>query len=203
MLPFVFTAALATRVPLLRPGFRPTGTYEVSFVYLHAGTPFARKGEMQMALPRMDLPVAVISWEVFVPERYSVRRTGGNVIDQVTPWPLGTSQTVANRSRPSDDDKARGDIASRRGADEPDRSRVGGVTGGVAGTLAETATVSGAAPKSNAVVQPSQNVVNLQQRAAGVLPVRMDVPRAGTSHTFSKPLVIDQETTVSFRYRLR
>jgi hypothetical protein len=192
-----------TRVPLLRPGFRPTGSYEVSFVYLHAGTPFARKGEMQMTLPRMDLPVGVISWEVFVPERYLVRRIGGNVIDQATLGPFGTSQTGARRSQPSHDDKARGDMAGRSGAEGQDRDRVGGVTGGVVGALEETATVSGAAPKSNAVVQPSQNVVNLQQRAAGVLPVRMDVPRAGTSHLFSKPLVIDQETTVSFRYRLR
>ena len=39
------------RVPLLRPGFRPDGPYTVSFVYLHAGTAFAKKGDMQMTLP--------------------------------------------------------------------------------------------------------------------------------------------------------
>jgi hypothetical protein len=47
------------------------------------------------------------------------------------------------------------------------------------------------------------NVQNLQRKAAGVLPVRIDVPRAGTSHRFVKPLVIDEETVVSFRYRRR
>src|SRR5262249_52492181 len=31
------------RVPLLRPGFRPNGPYEVSFVFMHSGTPFAKK----------------------------------------------------------------------------------------------------------------------------------------------------------------
>jgi hypothetical protein len=36
-----------------------------------------------------------------------------------------------------------------------------------------------------------------------VLPVRIDVPRAGTSHRFLKPLVIDEETVVSFRYKRR
>jgi len=51
--------------------------------------------------------------------------------------------------------------------------------------------------------QPSQNVINLQRRAAGVLPVRVDVPRAGTSHQFVKPLVIDQQATVMFRYKRR
>jgi hypothetical protein len=50
---------------------------------------------------------------------------------------------------------------------------------------------------------PSVNVQSLQRRAAGVLPVRIDVPRAGTSYRFVKPLVIDEEATVSFRYRQR
>jgi hypothetical protein len=31
----------------------------------------------------------------------------------------------------------------------------------------------------------------------------VDVPRAGTSHRFVKPLVIDQETTVTLRYKRR
>jgi hypothetical protein len=47
------------------------------------------------------------------------------------------------------------------------------------------------------------NVQSLQRRASGVLPVRIDVPRAGSSHRFVKPLVIDEETVVSFRYKRR
>ena len=58
-------------------------------------------------------------------------------------------------------------------------------------------------PSERRLVEPSQNVINLQRRAAGVLPVRVDVPRAGTSHQFVKPLVVDQETVVSFRYKRR
>ena len=50
---------------------------------------------------------------------------------------------------------------------------------------------------------PSQNVVDLQRKATGVLPVRIDVPRAGTSHQFIKPLVVDQETVVRLRYKRR
>jgi hypothetical protein len=50
---------------------------------------------------------------------------------------------------------------------------------------------------------PSANVQSLQRRAAGVLPVRIDVPRAGTSHRFLKPLVVDEETMVQFRYQRR
>ena len=52
-------------------------------------------------------------------------------------------------------------------------------------------------------VPPSQNVINLQRRAAGVLPVRVDVPRAGTSFRFVRPLVVDQETVIGFRYKRR
>ena len=50
---------------------------------------------------------------------------------------------------------------------------------------------------------PSQNVFNLQRRVEGVLPVRVDVPRAGSAYRFIRPLVIDEETRVSFDYRSR
>jgi hypothetical protein len=75
----------------------------------------------------------------------------------------------------------------------------------------ETMTVTGAASARNdakavdaqKVAAPSANVIELQRRAAGVLPVRVDVPRAGTSHQFVKPLVIDQEARVTLRYKRR
>jgi hypothetical protein len=151
-----------TRVPLLRPGFRPSGSYAVTFVYLHAGTPFARKGEMQMTLPRMDIPVGIIEWEVFVPDNYSVRARDGNVIDR---------RSIGGAF-----------IASADGGKEKD-----GDSAGVAGGAAETVTVRSESPvfdrQSPRVDQkpaePSQNVINLQRRAAGVLPVRVDVPGEG------------------------
>jgi hypothetical protein len=167
-----------TRVPLLRPGFRPSGAYSVSFVYMHAGTPFLRKGDFQMTLPKMDIPVGFVEWEVFVPEQYSVRAIDGNVID--------------------------------RGA-FPAPIQAAGIESAISGGIAETITVAATAPgdrtaareAQKAVEPPSQNVINLQRRAAGVLPVRVDVPRAGVSHQFARPLVVDQETMVSLRYKRR
>jgi hypothetical protein len=50
---------------------------------------------------------------------------------------------------------------------------------------------------------PSQNVINRPRRTAGALPVRIDVPRTGRWHEFVKPLVVDQETAVTFRYARR
>ena len=50
---------------------------------------------------------------------------------------------------------------------------------------------------------PSQNVFNLQRRVAGVLPVRIDVPRAGAAYRFVRPLVLDEPTRVSFDYRTK
>jgi hypothetical protein len=49
----------------------------------------------------------------------------------------------------------------------------------------------------------SANVVNLQRRVAGVLPVAIDVPRTGTSFSFVRPLVLDEETKVTFSYKSR
>jgi hypothetical protein len=44
-------------------------------------------------------------------------------------------------------------------------------------------------------------VFNLQKRVSGVLPVRVDVPRAGTSYRFARALVLDEETKVTFNYK--
>jgi hypothetical protein len=48
---------------------------------------------------------------------------------------------------------------------------------------------------------PSQNVFNLQRRVAGILPVRIDVPRSGKSYRFVRPLVLDEETRITFQYK--
>jgi hypothetical protein len=47
----------------------------------------------------------------------------------------------------------------------------------------------------------SANVYDLQKRVAGVLPVRIDVPRAGNSYRFARALVLDEETRVTFSYK--
>ena len=284
-----------TRVPLLRPGFRPNGPYQVSYVYLHAGTPFDKKGDIEMTLPRMDMPVGIVEWEVFAPERYSMKSIGGNAIEtsmmrvsegsgrgnssrSFSGPPVGmtekivelgvagqisgvvrdqsgvvlpgvtievTSDALTERARTAVSDgngrfvfmnlpagrmsvaatlpgfsTARHDfIFDRRPRELTIELTVGSVT--------ETITVSAERPvvdTQNAmrqtiisddaveprrradpapIVPPSQNVVELQRRASGVLPVRVDIPRAGTSHRFVKPLVVDQETTVKLRYKRR
>ncbi len=184
-----------TRIPLLRPGLKPNGGYTVSFVYMHAGSPFARKGEFQMALPRMDIPIGIVEWELFVPDSYSVKAIDGNVIDRAL-FPFPTESTNAELR---DHDMSGQGFGRGSGA---------GVSGGVTGGMSPAPQPVNA-PRADAKAneaqkqEPSQNVLNLQKRAAGVLPVRVDVPRAGTSHQFVKPLVVDQETFVNLRYRRR
>jgi hypothetical protein len=82
----------------------------------------------------------------------------------------------------------------------------------VVGALTETVTVQASAQLVDArpgareerqQQAPSQNVMNLQRRVAGVLPVRMDVPRTGTSYRFVRPLVLEEETNLTFRYKRR
>ena len=53
------------------------------------------------------------------------------------------------------------------------------------------------APLNNA----SQNVFNLQRRVAGILPVAVEVPRSGRSYLFVRPLVLEEETRISFQYK--
>jgi hypothetical protein len=49
----------------------------------------------------------------------------------------------------------------------------------------------------------SANVLDLQRRVSGVLPVRVDVPRAGSSYSFVRPLVLDEETKITFTYKTK
>jgi len=85
------------------------------------------------------------------------------------------------------------------------------------GTVAETIEVSAEAAPTNSrmystmdqlskkqmINAPSTNVLNLQRRVAGVLPVVIDVPRAGISFQFARALVLDEETKVTFNYKSR
>jgi hypothetical protein len=256
------------RVPLLRPGFRPEGPYSVSFVYLHSGTPFLKKGDMQMALPKMDVPIDVLEWELFVPEQFKVDRFDGNMIDASllrarivrvsapprtrgggVPPPMptpaagqivgqvvdssgaelpGTTVTMENGGqRQSAVTDASGiyvfsnvqpgtvRIRTQLSGFKPSQRTLRFTGEGqqvriaieVAG-ITETVTVQAESPAAqkaarDEVQAPSENVQNLQRRAAGVLPIRIDVPRTGTSRSFVKPLLIDEEAVVTFRYKRR
>jgi hypothetical protein len=263
-----------TRVPLLRAGFRPNGPYAVSFVYLHAGVPFAKKGEAAFGLPRLDVPVNLVEWELFLPDRYRVSRFDGNAIPADLARAPRSREVSAYYAAPAAirgvagvPGVVTGRVTDESGAalpgvtvivDGPTGRRVAttGADGGYAvtgvpagtidvtaemagfktaqrramhvasdgsantdlklkvGTLAETITVTAddePAPsgerrrEANEPQQqaPSSNVFALQRRVAGVLPVRVDIPRAGASYRFVRPLVLDEETTVRFRYKTR
>jgi Carboxypeptidase regulatory-like domain len=49
----------------------------------------------------------------------------------------------------------------------------------------------------------SANAINLQRRVAGVLPVPIEVPRSGRSYRFVRPLVMEEETRITFQYKSR
>jgi carboxypeptidase family protein len=287
------------RVPLLRPGFRPNGPYIVSFVFMHSGTPFEKKGGADLAIPSMDIPISLLNWEVFLPERYKVKDFGGDVIaasrvpqplrEEATrqgqfPRDIGNATTITHGAAPmqspagqmggyvtdqtgavvagaqvtvtsSDNGMSRSTATDANGHwallglpsgnykiklesrgfntsvnniryDSTQPSLYGGVlsVGSVSETVEVTAgpltldtqtsemslpmngrNFSRVAPLAPGAVSQSAsaNVVNLQKKVAGVLPVPIDVPRAGTSFSFVRPLVLDEETKVTFSYRSR
>jgi len=274
-----------SRVPLLRAGFRPVDSYTVSFVFMHSGAPFAKKGGSDLFLPKMDVPINLLQWEVFLPERYKVKDFGGDAIaanllpaasldvsgaegdvvemgDQyfvrniefVSPLPgqlggviVDPTGAVVPNARVTvthlDTGAIRNVVTDSSGrwivsnlpsgrvkiaANVPgfkqfaaqinyDASRPVpiGTNLQVAAAM-ETVTVNSSSvdvrdyqriereARKQAEKQQlaaSANVTNLQQRISGVLPVRIDVPRAGNSYHFARPLVLDEETKVSFTYK--
>lgn len=277
-----------SRVPLLRPGLDSSKPYTVSFVYTTEGTRFAKSGAYDMGLPRLDIPVNLLTWELSLPDRLEVKQFGGNAFtveefppaaqnmlidgaddedfDLNTSWsrtdlstleagqmggiivdPTGAvipnaevtatnTQTGATLSTTSDTEGhwlisgmqpgpvkvvisspafKRHQIDLEFQASRPARM---GVTLEVAG-VTETVTVTDSLSKLEseskrlenlymlqqgaARGRPSQNVVNLQRRVAGILPVRIEVPRGGTSYRFVRPLILDEETRVTFQYKLK
>jgi hypothetical protein len=277
------------RVPLLRPGFRPVGSYEVSFVFMHSGTPFAKKGGSEIALPKMDVPIAVLQWEVFLPEQYKVKDFGGDALaanllqpsftgadagaytvgafevgvggsagDRIEPLQLMPGQlggyivdasgaTVANAqvsvtqldtgtvrtattdysgrwiisSMPSGRVKITAALPGFRSlvrnlnydANNPTSYSLALQVGSAAETIEvqsnaqmlETLPFERDSKKKDTATSnsASNNVLNLQRRVSGVLPVRVDVPRAGSSYSFVRPLVLDEETKLTFTYKTK
>ena len=282
-----------SRVPLLRAGFRPSGAYTVSFVYLSSGAPFAKNGSYEMNIPKLDVPVNLVTWEVYVPERFQVKAFGGNAIP-ASLLPSGAQDLLASLAAGNDESNELDssvwtqptvDIASlgpgqiggivvdptgavvvganvsvvhtQTGAtlsavtDGEGHWAVSGVPSGPvqvkvespgfrafenrmnfdaskAARLGTNLQVSGATETMNVTASaaelarenmrledqakkakeaqltaPSQNVTNLQRRVAGILPVRVDVPRAGKSYRFARPLILEEETKITFQYKSR
>ncbi len=127
------------RVPLVRSGFQPVGPYRVSFVYVEAGTTFDRKGEAEMKLPRVDLPITLMWWEVFLPERFKVRRFEGNamaadLVQRVAPVSVGLASVASEEQERAEA------VMARMGDLRPDQ--VGGVVVDTTGAVIPGATVT-------------------------------------------------------------
>jgi len=272
-------------VPLLRAGFNPSGAYTVSFVYLSSGARFVKSGAYEMALPKLDVPVNVLTWEISLPERLELKQFGGNAMaaelfpaaaqsalvnngddftnDESGVWtqtgidigrleagqiggivadangavipnaavPVTNTQTGTTLNTKSDGDGRWVISGLQPGPVRVSTAVVGfqtvqqelelvssrpsrlGTTLSPASTSETVTVTSQSLDRLNRVEQsvrqaqaaqmnaPSQNVFNLQRRVAGVLPVRVDVPRGGKSYRFVRPLVLQEETKVTFQYK--
>lgn len=273
-----------TRVPLLRAGLDSSKPYNVSFVYYSSGSRFAKSGAYDMGLPKLSIPVNLLTWEVSLPERLEVRQFGGNALSaELFPATIARNMVDADEDFSTTQNWTEVDLSSLEpgqiggvivdpngavipGADvtvtntqtgtslttksdDEGHWRIAGMQPGAVsvaissngfsrmvheidlqaskpariGTTMEVAsvqavvTVRGADSeinsfkiddmvKKNQLAQlntASQNVFNLQRRVAGILPVAVEVPRSGKSYRFVRPLVMDEETRITFNYKSR
>jgi hypothetical protein len=279
-----------SRVPLLRTGLDSSRAYTVSFVYQNAGARFAKSGAYDMGLPKVDIPINVLTWEVSLPDRLEVKQFGGNAtaaeylpaatqdmlasnfenfddldvnvvaqneveLSNLQPGQIGgivtdmTGAVVPNATVNVTNNQTGATLSTRSDSEgrwviagaTPGPTRVAVVAPGFnptqhelnlvamqpgligtqlqVGTVTDTVTVTGTGVNSmtidgvrkieelarqNRALQlqtPSANVMNLQRRVAGILPVRIDVPKSGRSYRFVRTLVLDEETRISFNYK--
>ncbi|HXQ73197.1 MAG TPA: carboxypeptidase-like regulatory domain-containing protein [Pyrinomonadaceae bacterium] len=281
------------RVPLLRAGMNASGAYTVSFVYLSTGTRFGKNGSYDMGLPRLDVPINLLTWEVSLPERLEVKQFGGNALSAEV-FPAAAQNFLTDEDELTEVDnriwtrndlsvlepgEIGGIVVDPNGAvvsgaevtvetqtgstlntstDSEGRWVIAGLPPGPVkvkisspgfqasqqdfyysgsravrmgntlqvGTVAATVTVTSdmsldGLDRENRRIEemvrknkssegrgdeglqnsPSQNVVNLQRRVAGILPVRIEVPRSGRSYRFVRPLVLGEETKITFQYK--
>jgi hypothetical protein len=284
------TGTDGSRVPLLRANLDSSKAYNVSFVYLSSGSRFGKNGSYDMGLPRFDIPVNLLTWEVLLPDRIDVKQFGGNAfaaelfpsaaqnmlidgvddkdyeanfwnssdISTLEPGQIGgiivdpNGAIVANASIIATNTQTGTTLTTRSDGEghwvisgmQPGPVKVTIASPGFrnvqqdlelqastpfrmgttlqVGGVAETVTITEGRGLSNLSVNtirglednakknqaaqlnaPSQNVFNLQRRVAGILPVRIEVPRSGKSYRFVRPLVLDEETRISFQYKSR
>ena len=174
--------------------------YNLSLVIIHEAVVYKKKGGSDISLPKMDIPIDLLQWEVFLPERYKVKDFGGDAIaaNLLPPASQDVSgaeefQTLELFGRASSTSVgAATEVVAVEASNGPHDTRD-------SGRLERNARKMAAQQQTMA----SANVTNLQQRVSGVLPVRIDVPRAGNSYHFVRPLVLDEETKVSFTYKTK
>ncbi|HWF89773.1 MAG TPA: carboxypeptidase-like regulatory domain-containing protein, partial [Pyrinomonadaceae bacterium] len=272
-----------SRVPLLRAGLDSSKAYNVSFVYYDSGARFAKSGAYNMGLPKLDIPVNLLTWEVSLPERLEVKQFGGNALsaelfpaslaknivegddnayDTADTWSQIDLSTLepgqiggvvvdsADAVIPGADvtvTNTQTGTSLTTKADQEGHWRLAGIQPGAvkvtisapgfkiaqtdlnlqsskpaslgttleAGAVSEVVTITGGAAEINSrriddtvkrnqlslLNATSQNVVNLQRRVAGILPVAVEVPRSGKSYRFVRPLVMEEETRITFQYK--
>lgn len=274
------------RVPLLRAGLDSSKPYNVSFVYYSSGSRFAKSGAYDMGLPRLSIPVNLLTWEVSLPERLEVRQFGGNALSAEL-FPASIAKNIVDADDESsvitqnwtdldlstlEPGQIGGVIVDPNGAvipgaqvtvtntqtatsltttsDSEGHWRIMGMQPGAVnvaisspgfsrmvheidlqaskpariGTTMEVAAATATVEirgtdslesnsrqiedklKKDRAAQlntASQNVFNLQRRVAGILPVAVEVPRSGKSYRFVRPLVMEEETRITFQYKSR
>jgi hypothetical protein len=140
----------------------------------------------------MDVPINLLQWEVFLPEQYKVKDFSGDAIatSLLPPSPIYAAAESYDRAAV---------VAMNAPVSQSETVQVMTET-----TEIRVSERNEREARKNAEKQQmaaSSNVTNLQQRVSGILPVRVDVPRAGNSYHFVRPLVLDEETKVTFTYK--
>ena len=145
--------------------------FPVEIVYLSKGPDMGTAGRLRFTLPRADIPVSSLQWDVYLPDDWRYFRFGGDV------QPGG----VYGRGRM---DGGRGRQVRR------EMAQVGGEM------VSQKATYASQYWGGKDDMQMAAPMAAQEDTRMGVLPIKIDIPQQGRHLRFSKLLVTEAEAPV-------
>jgi hypothetical protein len=148
--------------------------FPVELVYLAHGEPFGLVGRFTLRLPQLDIPTGQLDWSVYAPEEFNYWTLGGDVKPIRHRAPSGWQGPLQGFGMLRGERAQRRDLADQRAADE-----VGEKLPAAPAPLRQ---------------QEGQKVFSALKatKAGGALPIRIEIPTAGTVLRFSKLLVTEE-----------
>ena len=156
---------------------------EVRLVYVQEAPVGRLLGHQSFEVPRLEVPISVLNWTVYLPEGREVFKIGGNMRPGLTH--LGT---IIDGLEPDTIDEEKSEVAQvRREAKAPQARNKSGL-------------FAQQRYQANERLDNRRMTQMIQEASRGSFPVDVQIPQTGQAFMFSKLLLVGDGPRISVRY---